>query len=46
MKALSKEDLIKVIEGKGSAERIPILYDIWIYDNMFGNDRSYIKRHR
>lgn len=38
MKALSKEDLIKVIEGKGSAERIPILYDIWIYDNMFGND--------
>lgn len=38
MKALSKEELIKVIEGSGCAERIPLLYDIWIYDNVFGDN--------
>ena len=38
MDFLSKEDIIKVVEGKGHAERVPLMYDIWIYDNMFGDD--------
>lgn len=35
MEALLREDIIKVIEGKGAAKRIRLLYDIWIYDNVF-----------
>ena len=38
MDFLSKEDIIKVVEGKEHAERVPLMYDIWIYDNMFGDD--------
>lgn len=40
MKALSKETVKRVIEGKGAAERVPLLYDLWIYDNVFGGDRE------
>ncbi len=35
---LTREELIRVIEGKGKARRIPLLYDLWIYDNAFGCD--------
>lgn len=35
---LKREEICRVIEGKGRAERIPLLYDIWIYDNVFGYD--------
>lgn len=38
MKGLKREDIIRVIEGKGAAERVPLLMDIWIYDNVFEND--------
>lgn len=38
MDNLSREDIIKVIEGKGHAERVPLLYDLWIYNNAFGDD--------
>ena len=38
MKLLDREDIIKVIEGKSHAERVPLLYDLWIYENMFDNN--------
>lgn len=38
MKNLTREEIISVIEGKGRAERIPLLYDLWIGDNVFGGD--------
>lgn len=38
METLKKEDITNVIEGKSAAERVPLLYDIWIYDNVFQND--------
>ena len=40
MEVLKKEDVLRVIEGKGAAKRIPLLYDIWIYDNVFQNDAA------
>ena len=30
VKTLSREDVIRVIEGKGAAERIPLFYDFYI----------------
>lgn len=38
MKELSKEEVKRVIEGKGNARRVPLLYDLWISGNVFGND--------
>ena len=38
IRPLKREELCKVIDGKGRAERIPLLYDIWIYDNVFDYD--------
>lgn len=38
MEILNKEDMLSVIEGRGAAKRVPLLYDIWIYDNVFQND--------
>ena len=38
MRTLTKEEIKNVIEGKGRAERIPMLYDLWIYGNVFGED--------
>lgn len=38
MKPLKREEIIKVIEGKGEADRIPLLMDLWIYDNIFEDD--------
>ncbi len=35
MKGLKREDIIQVIEGKGAAKRVPLLMDLWIYDNVF-----------
>lgn len=35
MELLNREDIIKVIEGKGHAKRVPLLYDLWIGQNMF-----------
>ena len=37
MKPLGREDVVRVIEGKGAAERVPLLYDLWIYGNLFGD---------
>ena len=38
MKALTREEVRNVIEGKGAAERVPLAYAFWIYGNIFGND--------
>lgn len=43
METLTRQEVKNVIEGKGRAKRIPLLYDMWIYDNMFGDDE---KTHR
>ncbi len=40
MRTLTREEVKNVIEGKGRAERIPLLYDLWIYNNMFGEDEK------
>lgn len=40
MTTLKREDIVKVIEGKGHAERVPLLYDLWIYENSFGGDKE------
>lgn len=38
MQQLNRQDIIRIIEGKGAAERVPLLYDLWIYENMFDDD--------
>ena len=35
MNCLTKQEVKKVIEGKGAAMRPPILYDLWIGNNVF-----------
>ena len=40
MKQLDKQEVINVIEGKGAASRPPILYDLWIGNNVFGEDEE------
>ena len=37
MDALKKEEIVGVIEGKGAAKRGPLIYDLWIYGNLFEN---------
>lgn len=39
-KHLSRDEVARVIEGKGAARRVPLLYDLWIYDNAFGGDAA------
>lgn len=42
---LKREDIIKVIEGKGNAERIPLLYHFWINPGAFkGMKRLKVER--
>lgn len=36
MRELSKEEVKKVIEGRGSGEHIPMLYHLWIYPWIYG----------
>lgn len=40
MRTLTREEIIRVIEGKGRAERIPLLYDLWIGNAAFGEDEE------
>lgn len=37
METLKRQEVINVIEGKGAASRVPLCYDMWIYNNAFGN---------
>ena len=40
MENLTREEVKQVIEGKGRTSRVPILYDMWIYSNIFGGDEA------
>ncbi len=44
MRTLTREEVIHVIEGKGKAERVPLLYDFWIYSNVFGEDEKMLRQ--
>lgn len=44
METLKRSDIIDVIEGRKAAERVPLLYDLWIYDNAFGDDPEKYKK--
>ena len=42
---LKKQDIINVIEGRGCAERIPLLYHMWISSGAFtGEKRAAVER--
>ena len=36
---LSRGEIIRVIEGKGCASRVPLLYHMWIYPNAFSGEK-------
>lgn len=36
---LSREEMIRVIEGKGCADRVPLLYHMWIYPDAFDGQK-------
>lgn len=38
MDYLSKQEIASVIEGRGAAGRLPVLYDLWIGNNVFDQD--------
>ena len=40
METLSSADICRVIEGRGAASRVPLVYDHWIYANAFGDDEA------
>ena len=40
MEYLDKEEIKRVIEGRGCASRLPILYDMWIFTEVFGERRE------
>lgn len=40
MNCLTKQEVKNVIEGKGAASRAPILYDVWIAENVFDGDHQ------
>ena len=44
IRTLTREEINRVIEGKGRAGRIPLLYDLWINSSAFqGNEEAYRK---
>ena len=38
MENLTREEVIRVIEGKGAASRLPLYHDMWIHDILFDDD--------
>ena len=38
MKSLSKQQIRNIIEGRGAAERIPLIYHFWVSPNTFGEN--------
>lgn len=40
MQTLTRDEVKNVIEGKGRAKRIPLLYDLWIGNNILGDDEE------
>ena len=43
MKALSKQQIIDVIEGKGAADRVPMMYHFWTTPENFGENSEKVK---
>lgn len=39
-KALTREDIISVIEGKGAAYRVPMMINFWTNPDVFGADKA------
>ena len=40
MEPLTRQQMIDVIEGRGNAPRVPMLYSIWMNAAPFGGDRE------
>lgn len=40
LEPLKREDIISVIEGKGAAERVPNLVQLWVHPHSFGDDEQ------
>lgn len=40
---MKKEELKAVIQGRGCAERIPMLYDLWIYPQAMGEQAGQVQ---
>ena len=40
MRELKKEDVKKVIEGRGHGDHTPMLYDMWIYPWIYEESRE------
>ena len=40
MRSMSREEIRRVIEGKGEGLRVPILYDFWIGKEVFHGDEA------
>lgn len=41
---LTREEMINVIEGKDNARRIPMIYQFWTYDGIWGDDNNRVKQ--
>ena len=44
MLTLKKEEIKKVIEGRGHASRVPLLYHFWIRPECFGEQEAAVRR--
>lgn len=40
---LNREEICKVIEGRGNAARIPVLFNQWLYPTDFGKDAQKVR---
>lgn len=40
---LTREDIRKVIEGRGNACRVPVLFNIWLYPSAFGEQEQEVR---
>ncbi len=45
MKPLTREEMISVIEGKGAADRIPMMYHFWTNADTFGENAPLARKY-
>ena len=43
-KSLTREDICRVIEGRGNANRIPILFHFWLHAETFGAEANEVRK--
>lgn len=43
MENMTKEELTSIIEGRGCGNRIPVIYDIWIYPDVMGEQEDKVR---